>query len=113
MADAAPLSFTLRDVFQKVFPTVIALCLFIPFVRALKEPPGIEEIIFAGVVLSYLIAPPMRKVADFLIIEGNPLTNIAATRNIRTVIQGGKVMNTAYDPTWVNPVPRPTAFERR
>ena len=53
------------------------------------------------------------KVADFLIIEGNPLTNIAATRNIRTVIQGGKVMDTTYDPNWVNPVPRPTNFERR
>jgi cytosine/adenosine deaminase-related metal-dependent hydrolase len=53
------------------------------------------------------------KVADFLIIEGNPLTNIAATRNIRTVIQGGKVMDTTYDPKWVNPVPRPTEFERR
>ncbi len=53
------------------------------------------------------------KLADFLIIEGNPLTNIAATRNIRTVIQGGKVMNTAYDPNWANPIPRPTGFERR
>jgi imidazolonepropionase-like amidohydrolase len=53
------------------------------------------------------------KVADFVIIEGNPLTNITATRNIRTVIQGGKVMNTAYDPNWVNPIPRPTQFERR
>ena len=53
------------------------------------------------------------KVADFVIIEGNPLTNIAATRNIRTVIQGGKVMNTTYDPNWVNPLPRPTNFERR
>lgn len=53
------------------------------------------------------------KVADFAIIEGNPLTNIAATRNIRTVIQGGKVMDTTYDPKWVNPVPRPTNFERR
>ena len=40
-------------------------------------------------------------------------TNIAATRNIRTVIQGGKVMDTTYDPNWVNPVPRPTNFERR
>ena len=53
------------------------------------------------------------KVADFVIIEGNPITNIAATRNIRMVIQGGKVMDTTYDPNWVNPVPRPTAFERR
>ena len=46
-------------------------------------------------------------------IEGNPLTNITATRNIRTVIQGGKVMNTTYDPNFVNPIPRPTAFESR
>jgi hypothetical protein len=48
-----------------------------------------------------------------VIIEGNPLTNINSTMNIRTVIQGGKVMNTAYDPKWVNPIPRPTNFERR
>jgi len=53
------------------------------------------------------------KVADFVIIEGNPLTNITATRNIRTVIQGGKVVDTTYDPNWVNPIPRPTSFERR
>ena len=52
------------------------------------------------------------KVADFVIIEGNPLRNIAATRNIRTVIQGGKIMDTSYKPNWVNPVPRPTQFER-
>jgi cytosine/adenosine deaminase-related metal-dependent hydrolase len=53
------------------------------------------------------------KVADFVIIDGDPLTNITATRNIRTVIQGGKVMDTTYDPKWVNPIPRPTNFERR
>jgi imidazolonepropionase-like amidohydrolase len=53
------------------------------------------------------------KFADFVIIDGNPLTDIAATRNIRTVIQGGKIMNTKFDPNWLNPVPRPTAFERR
>jgi imidazolonepropionase-like amidohydrolase len=53
------------------------------------------------------------KVADFVIIDGNPLTNIAATSNIRTVIQGGKVMDTKFDPNWTNPIPRPTQFERR
>jgi hypothetical protein len=35
------------------------------------------------------------------------------TRNIRMVIQGGKVMGTAFDPNWVNPVPRPTQFSPR
>ena len=53
------------------------------------------------------------KVADFLIVEGHPLNNIAATRNIRMVIQGGRVVDTTYDPDWVNPVPRPTAFSER
>jgi imidazolonepropionase-like amidohydrolase len=52
------------------------------------------------------------KVADFMIVEGNPLTNIAATRNIRTVIMSGKVVDTTYDADWTNPVPRPTSFER-
>lgn len=53
------------------------------------------------------------KVADFIIVQGNPLTNIATTRNIEMVIQDGKVMDTTYDPNWVNPIPRPTSFERR
>ena len=50
------------------------------------------------------------KVADFVIIEGNPLTNIATTRNIRTVIQDGNVMDTTYDPNWVNPIRYPASF---
>ncbi|MBM4184642.1 MAG: amidohydrolase family protein [Gemmatimonadetes bacterium] len=53
------------------------------------------------------------KVADFLIVEGNPLSDIRATRNVRMVIQGGKVMDTTFDPDWVNPVPRPTQFSPR
>jgi imidazolonepropionase-like amidohydrolase len=50
------------------------------------------------------------KFADFLIVEGNPLTDIRATRNIRMVIQGGRVVDTTFDPNWVNPVPRPASF---
>ncbi|MNC86824.1 Amidohydrolase family protein [compost metagenome] len=53
------------------------------------------------------------KVADSLVVEGNPLTDIRATRNIRMVIQGGKVVDTTFDADWVNPVPRPTAFSER
>ena len=47
------------------------------------------------------------KFADFTIVEGNPLSDIAATRNIRMVIKDGQVVNTAYDPRFVNPLPRP------
>ncbi len=47
------------------------------------------------------------KAADFVIIEGDPLTDISSTRNIRMVIKDGTVMDTKYDPRWVNPLPRP------
>jgi len=46
------------------------------------------------------------KLADFTIIEGNPLADIGATKNVRMVIKGGEVMDTKYDPNWTNPIPR-------
>jgi len=46
------------------------------------------------------------KLADFTVIEGDPLADIGATKNVRMVIQAGQVMDTAYDPKWVNPIPR-------
>jgi imidazolonepropionase-like amidohydrolase len=46
------------------------------------------------------------KLADFMIIDGDPLRDIGATKNVRTVIKGGEVMETRYDPKWVNPIPR-------
>jgi hypothetical protein len=47
------------------------------------------------------------KLADMLVVDGNPLADIAATRNIRTVIKDGQVLDTTYDPRFVNPLPRP------
>ena len=47
------------------------------------------------------------KLADITVIEGNPLNDIAATKNIRIVIKDGKVLDTTYDPRFVNPIPRP------
>jgi imidazolonepropionase-like amidohydrolase len=49
------------------------------------------------------------KLADFTIIESNPLADIGATKNVRMVIKGGEVMKMTYDPKWVNPIPRGTA----
>jgi len=46
------------------------------------------------------------KLADFTVIEGNPLADIGVTKNVRMVIKDGQVMDTSYDPTWVNPIPR-------
>src|SRR5262245_25792171 len=47
------------------------------------------------------------KFADFLIVEGNPLNDITATRNVQMVIKDGQVMNTAYDAKALTPVARP------
>jgi len=49
------------------------------------------------------------KLADFTIIEGNPLTDFGTTKNVRMVIKDGQVMDTSYDPKWVNPIPRRVA----
>jgi imidazolonepropionase-like amidohydrolase len=47
------------------------------------------------------------KLADLIVIDGNPLNDIAATKNIRMVIKDGQVLDTTYDPRFVNPLPRP------
>ena len=52
------------------------------------------------------------KLADFTIIEGNPLADIGVTKNVRMVIKDGQVMDTGYDPKWANPIPRPAANGR-
>ena len=46
-------------------------------------------------------------VADVILIEGDPLADIRATRKIRTVIMDGKVIDTTLDPNFQNPLPRP------
>jgi imidazolonepropionase-like amidohydrolase len=52
------------------------------------------------------------KLADFTVIEGNPLADIGVTTRVRMVIKGGEVMETAYDPKWMNPIPRPGGNRR-
>ena len=47
------------------------------------------------------------KLADMLVVEGNPLADIATTTNVRMVIKDGQVLDTTYDPRFVNPLPRP------
>jgi imidazolonepropionase-like amidohydrolase len=46
------------------------------------------------------------KLADFTVIEGNPLSDIGVTKNVRLVIKDGQVVDTTLDPKWVNPIPR-------
>ena len=47
------------------------------------------------------------KLADIVVVEGNPLADIATTKNVRMVIKDGQVLDTTYDPRFVNPLPRP------
>ena len=47
------------------------------------------------------------KLADFVVIDGNPLSDIKTTQNVRMVIKDGQVLDTTYDPRFVNPLPRP------
>jgi hypothetical protein len=47
------------------------------------------------------------KIADLVVIEGDPLADVMATRNIRLVIKDGSVVDTGYDPKWINPIPGP------
>ncbi len=47
------------------------------------------------------------KLADILVVEGDPLDDIATTKNVRMVIKDGQVLDTTYDPRFVNPLPRP------
>ena len=47
------------------------------------------------------------KLADITVVEGNPLDDISATRNIRIVIKEGNIMDTSYDPGFVTAIPRP------
>jgi hypothetical protein len=47
------------------------------------------------------------KLADLIIVNGNPLVNIKNTRNVDLVIQNGRVINIAFNPNWENPIPEP------
>ncbi len=46
------------------------------------------------------------KKADAIILAGNPLVNIAETKNILWVVKDGQVVDTTYDPNFKNPLPR-------
>lgn len=49
------------------------------------------------------------KIADLVLIEGDPLLDIRATRRIRTVVMSGQLLDTSLDPRFRNPIPRPIA----
>jgi hypothetical protein len=46
------------------------------------------------------------KLADVIVVNGNPLTDIRAISKVDTVILDGKVIDTRFDPNFRNPLPR-------
>lgn len=49
------------------------------------------------------------KLADIILIDGDPLADIRKTRDIKHVILDGKMIDTTIDPNFRNPIPRPVA----
>jgi len=49
------------------------------------------------------------RIADIILIDGDPAADIRATRKIRSVIMNGKTVDTTLDPNFKNPIPRPVA----
>lgn len=41
-------------------------------------------------------------------IDGDPLQDITAIRNVAVVIKQGEIIDTSFDPNFVNPIPRTT-----
>ncbi len=51
------------------------------------------------------------KLADLIVVDGNPLENIAHARRIEAVIKNGEIVETRYHSSFSNPIPRPTSQE--
>ena len=47
------------------------------------------------------------KIADIIVVKGDPLADITALRNIETVIKNGEIQDIGYHPDYSNPLPKP------
>jgi cytosine/adenosine deaminase-related metal-dependent hydrolase len=47
------------------------------------------------------------KVADFFIVNGDPLKNISDTQNVDAVFSAGRRIDTTFHADYKNPMPRP------
>jgi len=53
------------------------------------------------------------KLADLILIDGDPLQDIAAVKNVHLVMKDGEVMRTGYDAGYKNPIPEDREFQLR
>ncbi|MBI4527380.1 MAG: amidohydrolase family protein [Deltaproteobacteria bacterium] len=47
------------------------------------------------------------KIADIIVVNGDPLKDITALRKVETVIKNGEIMDIGYHPDYNNPLPKP------
>ena len=52
------------------------------------------------------------KTADLIAVEGDPLKDISVPSNVRLVIKDGKIIDTAFDPSFKSPLPYPNPRRR-
>jgi hypothetical protein len=52
------------------------------------------------------------KVADLVVLSGNPLQQIDKTQAVETVISDGKIVDTSFHPDYKNPIPSPGVLEQ-
>ena len=67
MAAISPPPLSLRDFIQHIFPTVIAICLFIPFYAPINKIISTEGLIVAAAILGYIISSPVLKLVGFAV----------------------------------------------
>lgn len=59
MADGVSSPLTFRDFIRHLLPTATALCLFLPLFRIPQEKLEVAAVVFASVVLGYLVTTPL------------------------------------------------------
>ncbi len=59
MADGVSSPLTFRDFIRHLLPTATALCLFLPFLRVPQNKFEVAAVVFASVVLGYLVTTPL------------------------------------------------------
>jgi adenine deaminase len=47
------------------------------------------------------------KIADLIVVQGEPLKNISDTQNVELVFIDGKKIDTSFHADYKNPIPRP------
>ena len=51
------------------------------------------------------------KIADIIVVDGDPLNDIWTTQKVKTVILGGKIMDTEFHASYKNPIPSPDPWK--